>query len=163
MNDIYVYNNPGNIAFNSYLYAFVRAWYTLDGSNDLWLKVPALNSGGSILCINSNIESIALLLLADDGTVLKSHSSQLRQPKVVDAATLQSIDNSALNVSEWEKQHQEPFPFAEMFDNDKVRERYKQKFGHDKPNYDQIADVNYRQVKRIVTPPARCGSCGKRR
>jgi hypothetical protein len=164
MSDVYVYNNPGNVAFNTYIYAFLRSWHTLDGDHDAWFKIPAYASSASIepACINAIVETVSVLLLDERGAILKSHSVKLRQPKSIDAATLKSIDAEALDTSKWELQNQKSFPFDEMFADASIRERYSRKFGQGAPGYDRIMDQNYNKVRRTVSPPTRCGSCGRR-
>ena len=166
MADVFVYNNPGNIRYNSYLYAFIRSWYTIDGKNDMWYKVPAFRSGNTnhYVCMNANIENVSVMLLTDTGVVLKSHSNKIRSgKKSVHRDIIASIDKEALSVSQWELDNQQSFPFKTMFDGQDIKRRYRERYGQEDPKFERIANQNFRAVKRVITPSVRCGSCGKKR
>ena len=119
MTEVYVYKPQGNVAFNSYIYAFMRSWYTLDGTEDKWFKIPAYRVPGTdkFTCINSKVQPVSVMILGENGQVLKMKNDKMRKQTIIDTATLDSIEREAINTSEWERENQKTFPFAEMFED----------------------------------------------
>jgi hypothetical protein len=171
---IYVHHNPGKIPYNSYLLVFVRSWYmpiNPDGSltEDTWLKVPALKSvapGGiaNYIPSNANIEAISMIIIAEDtGAVTKI--ARARPNKLLDKQLLSHISEEALDVSDWEKLYDSPWPYSDMVKKELVRTRYTAKFGaSSSPYFDVVStNPNFMKVKRQVGPrPCNCGKGRKR-
>ena len=160
-------HNSNGIEYNSLMYVFMRKWYlpelpNFEFKNDSWFAVPALRTetreSVSYTIINSRLEMAAMMIVSENGMLLKANRSKLHQ-KVPDHQ-LQQIEQQAFNISNWEKINQLPFPYDDMFDGKKVKERYHSANGTNTEAYFSIASENqlFTEIKKVVSPkPCNCG------
>ena len=172
--EIFVFNNPGSIPYNAYLYMFVRSWYmpmNPDGSvpDDAWLKVPALKSiapGGKANYVpcNAHLSQIAMITItADRGVVTKI--SRARPNKLLKAETLRMIEGEAIDISSWEKENNTSWPYLEMVNKELIRVKYSLKHGSDSTPFFEVYSTNPSLLavkKQIDYRPCNCGK-GKKR
>lgn len=168
MPDVFVFNNPGNMTFNSYVLLFIRAWYLpwdpIEDvpQNDTWMRMPAFRSSHngrpSYLTINSRVEALSPIMIAEqDNLVLRSGGGTANKP--VNRGMILSILDNAFDVSTWEKENQASYPYKDMLDREAVAARYAIKTGG---SFSDIDDRNFKLVKSMVTPRP-CRNCGRRR
>lgn len=164
---IYVHDNPQGLEFNSILYVFMRHWYCPElpehsFTGDTWFKVPAIRKetrdNVSYTIINSKIEMSAMMMISDNGRLLKANRVNLDQK--VAPHQLQEIEREAFDISMWEKANQQPFPYALMFNSADVNRRYREKNGLNTDVYFSPASSNalFTEIKKAVSPrPCNCG------
>jgi len=170
---IFVFNNPGNLQFNTHLLIFVRSWYmpwteSDEPMDDTWLRVPAIRAAGQsgiphYTCINSNIEMMAPIVLGEDeNMVLKIGRNKPRKP--IPSGLIQAVRLDSLDVPSWEQEHQKSWPYQEMFLTELVKQRYAIKHGNvDAPYMNAVpTSRTYNMVHRTAMPTP-CRSCGKGR
>lgn len=169
---IFVYNNPNNIDYNSYLLMFVRSWYlpTQKGEpplNDSWLRVPALKTqrfnNASYTCCNGNLELISVMTIAED-TCKLTKVARGNSGFIIDYRLVEDIIKESTDISEYEKIGQKSWPYELMFDKNLIQYRYYQKYGDDRAKYMDPTSNNipFMEIRKIVTPRP-CSGCGKRR
>lgn len=164
---IYVHDNPNNLEFNSVMYCFMRSWNCpdiegFDFKGDTWFAVPAIRRETqrdvSFTIINSKIELTAMMIVADNGMLLKATRVNLQQK--VAQHQIEQIVAQAFDISKWEKMHQKSFPYENMFDGKQVQQRYQAKNGTNSEAYFSIASENqlFTEIKKKVSPkPCNCG------
>jgi hypothetical protein len=170
---VYVFNNPGNLQFNTFLLIFVRSWHMPWSENDepmddTWLRVPALRSSNragnaTYICINSNVEMMAPIVLGEEeSVVLKIGRNKPRKP--IPTGLTQAVKMDALDVSEWERENQKSWPYKEMFVPELVKQRYAIKHGNmDAPYMNAVPTSRTYNMVRRTAMPTPCRSCGKGR
>lgn len=164
---IYVHDNPQGLEFNSVMYCFMRSWNCpvipgFDFKGDTWFAVPAIRRETqrdvTFTIINSNIEMTAMMIVADNGMLLKATRVNLQQK--VGQHQIEQIVQQAFDISKWEKMHQQTFPYGNMFDGKEVKKRYAAKNGSNTEAYFSIASENslFTEIKKKVSPkPCNCG------
>ena len=164
---IYVHDNPQNLEYNALLYVFMRHWYCPELPDhvfhgDTWFKVPAIRvetkDRVSYTIINSKIEMSAMMMLSDNGRLMKANRVNLDQ-KVPDHQ-LKEVEREAFDISQWEKANQTSFPYGKMFDSALVNARYRTRNGANTEAYFSISSTNqlFSQIKKVVSPkPCNCG------
>lgn len=164
---IYVHDNPQGIEYNSVLYVFLRKWYLPELDNhefkqDSWFAVPAVRKetrdAVSFTIINSRMEMASMMMVSENGMLLKANRSKLQQK--VPSHQLQQIEQQAFNIPAWEKLNQKSFPYEDMFDGKKVQQRYSAVNGSNSDAYFSIASENqlFTEIKKVVSPkPCNCG------
>lgn len=161
-------NNPGNIDYNSSLYMFVKSWFlpTEEGSTmvDTWLRIPALKSenlsgGYSYTSLNINVDTISMMVVTEEGTVLKA--SSVPPGKVLPSAEFEAVKRDALDVSEWERTRNTPWNYRMMFDSKSIRERYQLRYGNNTAPYGAVlsdTSISYNSARRaVMSRPCNCG------
>ncbi len=164
---IYVHDNPQNLEFNSILYVFMRNWYCPEipdhpFNGDTWFKVPAIRKetrdSVSYTIINSKIEMSAMMMVSDNGRLLKANRAKVDQK--VAPSQLSEIEREAFDIPMWEKANQRPWPYAAMFNSADVNRRYREKNGTNTDAYFSVSSTNklFTEVKKAVSPkPCNCG------
>lgn len=163
-------NNPGGIEYNTTLFMFVKSWFMPVEAgatmNDTWLIVPALRSAGLAAGtdiyspININLENVALMIVTAEGKVLKA--SRVPTGKLLPAEEFKAVQKDAFNIPEWERTTNQAWPYQEMFNGKKIRERYQEKFGTDQSAFGAIlsdTSISYNKARAAVM--ARPCNCGK--
>lgn len=162
---IYVHDNPNNIQYNDYVYVFMRLWYLpttpqISFSDDAWLKIPALRtdlSGGRkhYMLPNQNLDTVCLSKVSSTGHLLQMHKSKLDEP--LDPIVFATLQENSFNVSFWEEQNKTGWPYANMFSQVAIKQRYEAHFGT--ATYDkQIDNISYKQIAAKHKPkPCNCG------
>ena len=160
-------NNPSQLEYNSSMFCFMRSWNCpdiegFDFKGDSWLAVPALRhetrQSVTFTIINSKIELTAMMIVADNGMLLKATRVNLQQK--VPSHQIDQIVAQAFDISKWEKLHNKPFPYENMFDGKQVTRRYAAKNGNNSTEYFSIASENalFTEIKKKVSPkPCNCG------
>lgn len=170
MTSIFVFNNPGNIQYDVHLLTFVRSWHLpwKEGDapmEDSWLRVPALRITNArnvktYNCINSNLELLAPMILAEEDCVVYK-TGKVRPYKPIPVGLIQAVRFEAIDVPEWEQNNQKAWPFNDMFLSDLVRYRYDKLYGSTEGLTMAAATTSrtYSMIKKIAMPRP-CRSCG---
>ncbi len=162
-------NNPGNIEYDCGLYVFIKSWFmpVEEGgtSEDRWLFIPALRSRGLadqelFTAININLETVAMMVVTEDGVVTKGAS--IPPGKKVPKEEFEAVKREALNISEWERATGQAWPYSKMFEGRLVRERYQAKYGSNQAPYGAVlsdTSISYNNVRRaMMSRPCNCGN-----
>lgn len=166
---IYVHNNPGKLEYNSLLYVLIRQWNCPELPNhtfksDTWFKVPCIrtDAGGntSFTPVHSRIAYASIMSVTEDGVVIKSIQGSGYSGKL-GPADFQELARHSFSIPDWEKLHNAPFPYADMFDSAKVNARYREIKGADSSAYFSKDSSNpLFKVIAAKTSPKPC-NCGK--
>ena len=167
MTEVFVFENPHNIDYNGYVYAFLRPWYCPELQNhtfngDTWFKVPAIVAETkdtiSYTAINNKVEMSALMLISDNGRLLKTYRTRTDQK--VPQFQMQEIERTCFDISQWEQVNQQAFPYALMFEGAKMQARYKAINGATAEAYFSVSSDNktYQEIRKVASPkPCNCG------
>lgn len=161
---IFIFDNPGNIQFNALVYCLMRVWHLPDLPNiakeDQWFAVPALKNGETYNIINSNFELTALMMVAEDGRLVKSHRVNLSLAPKIDGFELEELKRQAFDIPLWEQTNQQAFPYASMFESSRIGQRYSASSAEAKASVLNSSSNNivYNKIREQVKPkPCNCG------
>jgi hypothetical protein len=157
---IFVYNNVGDLEFNTLVYCLMRAWHLPDIENiqpiDQWFAVPTVKIGP----IYSNFDYTALMMIDDDGRLVKAHRVNLNIAPKIDGFELDELKKQAFNISLWEETNQKEFPYSTMFDPARISQRYALLTQQQQASALTLASPNivYNKIRETVKPkPCNCG------
>lgn len=155
-------HNGGN--FNALVYVFMRRWNLpeIDGhtfTKDSWLAIPAqkteTDKSISYSIINARIQFSALLIVADNGHIIQANRE--RVDNKVPVVQMRRIKFESFSVPAWELDNNAPWPYANMFKSDLVKQRYD---GTEQTAYfsTNSEDELYTSVRKAVSrKPCNCG------
>lgn len=154
------------LQLNEKIFAYYRFWNIpdvtqLDNKNkDQWLLIPAQVSEtrGHTHVTSLHLDAVtrSLMLIRQTGQILKIERTI--PGKIVRPELMQTLSNIALDVTELD------WPWILMFDQLKVHERFKRRFGSNNNVmfYKSIPDCSlYRSILAQYQQARPCGSCGK--
>jgi hypothetical protein len=155
-----------NLQLNEKIYAYYRFWNiptveTLEHTNkDRWLLIPAQVSEtrGHLHVTSVHLDSVtrSLMLIRQTGQILKIERTipgKMLKPELLSVLSNLSIDTTTLD-----------WPYQQMFDQTKVHERFKTRFGSNNNImfYKSVPDCSlYRTILAQYQQARPCGSCGK--
>lgn len=148
------------------VWAYYRFWNIpeIEGltNKDHWLTIPVtINStptGNHITAQHIDAVTRSLMLIRQTGQLLKIERTL--PGKTVKPDLLRAVANSAFNVADYQE-----WPWRDMFDQKKVHERFKRRFGQNNNImfYRSIPDDPvYRAILATYQTSKPCGSCGRK-
>lgn len=166
---VYVHKRSSPIykRFNSVVYVLLRDWYAPDIPDrkfigDTWFAVPAIRKEREdkvfYTLINNNIESIGLMIISEDGRMIRS-ASNVAETKVT-SADLTEIKTQAFNIPEWESLNETPFPYSSMLNTQRIRQRFASTNGDDSSKMFDTSSKNQvflRLKRKSQRKPCNCG------
>lgn len=163
---IYVHDSP--VAFNTYVYAFMRSFHLPELEDqqlplvDTWFMVPAVKHGTMVSLANSDIELAALMMIDEDGYVVKGHRVNLQTAPPLGQHELDMMKREAFDISMWEKIKQQSFPYATMFNKANIAARYRQSGATPATAMNiESSNITYQEIRKRVQPRP-CTTCGGR-
>lgn len=162
---IYVFNPIPGLEFNTLVYCLMRAWHLPDlpdiGTTDKWFKVPAVKIGPVYNLINSNFDFTALMMLDQDGRLVKSHRVNLSTAPKIDGFELESLQREAFDIPLWEEVNEKEFPYASMFDSTRISQRFVSTGAASNQQAmlaSSSSNITYNAIREKVQPkPCNCG------
>lgn len=161
---IYVFNRIGSLEFNTLVYCLMRPWHLPDLPNlpavDTWFAVPAVKIGPIYNIINANFDLAALMIVDEEGRVVKSHRVNLNLAPKVQGYDLEELKLQAFDIPLWEQTNQKEFPYSTMFDPSRIGQRYSALNPTDNKAMLSSVSTNvvYNKIRETVQPkPCNCG------
>jgi hypothetical protein len=164
-----IYVHGSDIAFNTLIYCFMRAYHlpTLEGQDlplkDTWFAVPAVKHGPIIHLVNPNIEFTALMMIDSAGHVVKAARVNPNIAPALSEFELAEIQKEMFDIPLWEKTQQESFPYDSMFEKTAVAERFKATGATPATAMNiESSNITYQTIRKKVQPRP-CTTCGGKR
>lgn len=167
MSEIYVHGS--DINFNTVVYCFMRSYHLpiLDGQElplqDTWFAVPGVKHGPMVSLVNPNIELTALMMIDQDGRVVKAHRVNPHVTPPLSGYELEAMKKEAFDIPMWEKSKQMAFPYATMFDKQAVATRFRESGATPAQAMNiESSNISYTAIRKKIQPRP-CTTCGGRK
>lgn len=164
--EIYVHGSP--VKFNTKVYCFMRSFHLpiLEDQElplqDTWFMVPAVQHGPMISLANPNIELAALMMIDQNGLVVKAHRVNPHITPPLGNFELDMMKKEAFDISVWEKAKQQSFPYETMFDKSAVAARYRDAKATPAMAMNiESSNITYQTIRKKIQPKP-CTTCGGR-
>lgn len=162
---IYVHTPIEGLQFNALVYCLMRSWHLPDlpdiGTVDKWFKVPAVKIGPVYNLVNSNFDFTALMMLDQEGRLVKSHRVNINLAPKIDGYELESLQREAFDIPLWEEINEKDFPYASMFDSTRISQRFVSTGAQANQQAlleSSSSNVTYNAIRERVKPkPCNCG------
>ncbi len=166
MSTIYVHNSE--IDFNTVIFCFMRSFHLpiLEDQDlplqDTWFMVPAVQHGPMVSLVNPNIELTALMMIDQNGLVVKAHRVNPHTTPPLGTYELELMKKEAFDIPLWEKIKQKSFPYETMFDKTAVAKRYREAGGTPATAMNiESSNITYQTIRKKIQPRP-CTTCGGR-
>lgn len=166
MADEKIYVHGSDIDFNAIIYCFMRAYHLpqIEGQElplkDTWFAIPAVKHGPIVHLVNPNIELSALMMIDQQGRVVKAARVNHQTAPQLSEFELGKIRNEMFDIPMWEKTQQKAFPYDTMFEKTLVATRFKESGATPATamNIDS-SNITYQEIRKKVQPRP-CTTCG---
>jgi len=166
MSEQKIYVHEGEVDCNLLVYCFMRSIHLpiLEGQElplqDTWFVVPAVTHGPMVSLINLEIEMTALQMIDQNGRVVKAHRVNLNTAPILSQFEIDEIKKEAFDIPMWEQTNQKKFPYASMFDKEKMKQIF-DATGQTPASLMNIqsSNVTYQTVRKKIQPRP-CTTCG---
>lgn len=161
-----IYVHDSSIDFNLIVYCFMRAYHLpqIEGQEfplkDTWFAIPAVKHGPIVSLVNPNIELTALMMIDEEGRVVKAARVNPNIAPALSEFELNAIRKEMFDIPMWEKAQQKSFPYDTMFDKALVATRFKESGATQATamNIDS-SNITYQEIRKKVQPRP-CTTCG---